>query len=322
MAGVLVYVESDGERVAPISFELLAAARELAPALGGDVEALVATADPAALAPELGAADTILEMSSPYLAGYLPEAQQLALGAAISAREPAAVLVGYTSAGLDLAAGVATANSLPLVAYCVGLSAEGSDVIAESQLYGGKLMATTRTSTPAVFSVVAGSFPEANGHAGGRAQRVALDPPARLAELRSRVLETTGASQGTLDITKAERVVSVGRGIGGADNIELAEELAAAMGAELGASRPVVDSGWLPKERQVGKSGMTVKPKLYLAVGISGAPEHLEGMHDAGLVIAINTDANAPIFKVADYGTTCDLFDLLPAITALLKLGG
>ena len=319
MAGVLVYVESDGERVAPISFELLGVARQLAESLGGDVEALVAAADPSPLSRELGAADTILEVTSPALAGYLPEAQQMVLVDAIRARDPAVVLVGYTSAGLDLAAGAATATARPLVAYCVGLQGEGSEVIAESQLYGGKLLATTRTPTPAVFSAVAGSFPEAAGHAGGRAERVTMAPPAGLAQLKSRVLETSGADGGTLDITKAERLVSVGRGIGGPDNIELVEELAAAMGAELGASRPVVDSGWLTKERQVGKSGMTVKPKLYIAVGISGAPEHIEGMHDAGLVIAINTDGNAPIFKEADYGTTCDLFDLLPAITALLK---
>ena len=322
MAGVLVYVESDGERVAPISFELLAAARELAQSLGGDVEALVAAADTGPLVGELGAADTILAVTSPALAGYLPEAQQLVLVEAIRARKPAVVLVGYTSAGLDLAAGAATATGLPVVAYCTGLRVEGTDLVADSQLYGGKLVATTTTSTPAVFSVVAGSFAEANGHAGGRGERIVTAPPAGLAQLRSRVLGTTGAGGGAVDITKAERVVSVGRGIGGADNIELAEELATAMGAELGASRPVVDSGWLPKERQVGKSGMTVKPKLYLAVGISGAPEHLEGMHDAGLVIAINTDGDAPIFKVADYGTTCDLFDLLPAITALLKPAG
>ncbi len=322
MAGILVYIEADNDRVAPISFELLGAARQLAESLGGPVEALVVAADPAPLAQQLGAADTILEVASPSLAGYLPEAHQLVLVEAIRTRDPAVVLVGYTSAGLDLAAGAATDTGRPLVAYCVGLKAEGAELVADSQLYGGKLVATTRTPAPAVFSVVAGSFPEAAGHAGGSGERVVMAPPAGLEALRSRVLDTTGAGGGAVDITKAERLVSVGRGIGGPDNIELAEELAAALGAELGASRPVVDSGWLPKERQVGKSGMTVKPKLYVAVGISGAPEHLEGMRDASLVIAINTDDNAPIFKVADYGTTCDLFDLLPALTELLKPAG
>jgi electron transfer flavoprotein alpha subunit len=148
-----------------------------------------------------------------------------------------------------------------------------------------------------------------------------MSTPSALGQLRTRLVGISSAG-GTVDITKAERIVSVGRGIGGPDNIEAARELAAALGAELAASRPVVDSGWLPRERQVGKSGMTVKPKLYLAVGISGAPEHLEGMRGAGLVIAVNTDPRAPIFQAAGYGTTCDLCDLLPALSARLRESG
>jgi electron transfer flavoprotein alpha subunit len=120
---------------------------------------------------------------------------------------------------------------------------------------------------------------------------------------------------GDVDITAAELLVSVGRGIGSQDNLEEVQELADALGAPLSASRPVTDAGWLPKTRQVGKSGLKVKPKVYLTFGISGAPEHLEGMRDAELIIACNTDANAPIFDVAHYGTTVDLFDLVPALT-------
>lgn len=123
---------------------------------------------------------------------------------------------------------------------------------------------------------------------------------------------------GDVDITRESLLVSVGRGIGSKDNIEMVEELAAALGAALSASRPIIDSGWLPKLRQVGKSGLTVKPKLYLAVGISGAPEHLQGMKDAELIIAINSDASAPIFEVADYGIAGDLFDIVPALAERL----
>jgi electron transfer flavoprotein alpha subunit len=322
MAGVMVYVEADQGRVAPITFELLGAARQLAEAFGGPVEALVAAADCEPLADQLGAADRSETVTSPALADYLPEAHQAVLVEAIRAREPAVVLVGYTSAGIDLAAGSAVATGRPLVAYCVGLSAEGGELVAESQLYGGKLVATTRTAPPAVFSVVAGTFAEAAGHSGGEGIRSVMSPPEALDHLRTRLIATGSGGEGGIDITKAERIVSVGRGIGGPDNIEVAEEFAAALGAELGASRPVVDSGWLPKERQVGKSGMTVKPKLYVAVGISGAPEHLEGMQAAGLIIAINTDPNAPIFQAASYGTTCDLFDILPALSKRLKAAG
>ena len=192
-------------------------------------------------------------------------------------------------------------------------------MIARSQLYGGKIIATTRTESPAVFAVVGGSFPEAPGRSGGKGAQETMDPPGSLSSLHSRFVGATAPGGEGVDITKAERLVSVGRGIGGPENIELAEELAKALGAEIGASRPVCDSGWLPKTRQVGKSGMSVKPKLYFAVGISGAPEHLEGMRDSELIVAVNSDANAPIFKVAHFGTTCDLFDLLPALTERLK---
>ncbi len=312
MGNVLVYVETSDGKVSPITFELLGAARKL----GGEVEALVAgDAD----ASELGGADTVITVEHPALTPYLPEAHVAALVEAIGLRKPQAVLVGNTSVGIDLAAGAAAATGMPLVSYCVGLESEGGAVVAHSQLYGGKIVATTKADTPAIFAVVAGSFPESAGRSGGKGRKEKLDPPDSLGSLRTRFITASAPAGEGVDITKAEKLVSVGRGIGGPDNLELAEELAKALGAELGASRPVCDSGWLPKARQVGKSGMTVKPKLYFAVGISGAPEHLEGMRDADLIVAVNSDANAPIFKVAQYGTTCDLFDLLPALTEKLK---
>lgn len=312
MRKVLVYVETSDNKVAPISFELLGAARNL----GGEVEALVAgDADASAL----GGADTVINVEHPALMPYLPEAHVAVLADAIRQRKPDAVLVGNTSVGIDLAAGAAAATDMPLVSYCVGLDADGDALIAHSQLYGGKIIASTRTEAPAIFAVVAGSFPEAAGKSGGKGRMEKMGAPAALDSLHTRFVSAMAPASEGVDITKADKLVSVGRGIGGPENIELAEEFATALGAELGASRPVCDSGWLPKARQVGKSGMTVKPKLYFAVGISGAPEHLEGMRDADLIIAVNSDANAPIFKVADYGTTSDLFDLLPALTEKLK---
>ena len=317
MGNVLVYVETSDGKVAPVTYELIGAARALAAGLGGDVEALVAGGGD--LAAELAGADKIVRTDHPALSPYVPEAHIALLAEAIRARNPQAVLVGNTSVGIDLAAGAAAATGRPLVSYCLGLEADGSAVVAHSQLYGGKVVATTRTEVPAVFAVVAGSFPEAAGKAGGKGAVEAMEAPASLASLHTRFVGASSPPGGGVDITKAEKLVSVGRGIGGPENVELAEELAKALGAELGASRPVCDSGWLPKARQVGKSGMTVKPKLYFAVGISGAPEHLEGMRDADLIVAVNSDADAPIFKVAHFGTTCDLFDLLPALTEQLK---
>ncbi len=312
MGNVLVYVETSDGKVSPITFELLGAARKL----GGEVEALVAGD---AGASELGGADTVIRVEHSALAPYLPEAHVAVLAEAIRRRKPQTVLVGNTSVGIDLAAGAAAVTGMPLVSYCVGLESEGDAVVAHSQLYGGKIVATTKADAPAIFAVVAGSFPESAGRSGGKGQQEKLDPPAALSSLHTRFIRASAPAGEGGDITRAEKLVSVGRGIGGPDNLELADELAKALGAELGASRPVCDAGWLPKARQVGKSGMTVKPKLYFAVGISGAPEHLEGMSDADLIVAVNSDANAPIFKVAQYGTTCDLFDLLPALTEKLK---
>ena len=312
MGNVLVYVEASEGKIAPITFELLGAARRL----GGEVEALVAgEADGSGLS----GADTVIKVEHPALTPYVPEAHVAVLAEAIRQRKPQTVLVGNTTVGLDLAAGAAAATEMPLVSYCVGLERDGDGVIARSQLYGGKIIATTKVEAPAVFAVIAGSFPEAEGTSGGKGQQLAMAAPAALGSLHMRFVSSTAPAGEGVDITKAEKLVSVGRGIGGPENIELADELAKALGAEVGASRPVCDSGWLPKSRQVGKSGMTVKPKLYFAVGISGAPEHLEGMRDADLIVAVNSDANAPIFKVAHFGTTCDLFDLLPALTERLK---
>jgi electron transfer flavoprotein alpha subunit len=146
-----------------------------------------------------------------------------------------------------------------------------------------------------------------------------LEAPASLGAARIRFVSTSAPDAGEIDLTRADRIVCVGRGIGSEDKLPIAQELAAMLGAEIAGSRPVIDSGWLPKPRQVGKSGQKVKPKLYMALGVSGAPEHLEGMKSADYIVAINSDAKAPIFDVADVGTTCDMFVLVPALIEKLK---
>ena len=224
----------------------------------------------------------------------------------------------------------------PLVASCVQLAVDGGLVVATSQLYGGKLRAEVEVSGPAIVSVVSGlgsgsaaaaaaEATEADGEAadGEAADARGVPEPEDvrspdLSAVHTRFVARREPEPGDVDITREEILVSVGRGIGGAENVELAQELADALGGALSGSRPVIDAGWLAKSRQVGKSGARVRPKLYLACGISGAPEHLEGIAGAELVIAINTDPNAPIFEVADYGATEDLFDVLPALVEAL----
>lgn len=310
---ILVLADHMKGQLSDTTFELLGKAKELAGATGG--QAVVALLGAPDLAGQLGAADAVLAMDHPALAEYTPEAWEKALTAIVRERAPRLVLIANTTIGMDLGAGLSAAWNAPLVAYAIGLDIDGSDIVATAQVYGGKLMAEVAIGgDKAVCSVVAGSFPAAAGQAEG-GPAVESVAPAGLDSLATTFLSLVEPEAGDVDITAAEALVSVGRGIGSQDNLELVQELADAMGAPLSASRPITDLGWLPKTRQVGKSGLKVKPKVYLTFGISGAPEHLEGMRDAELIIACNTDAAAPIFDVAHYGTTADLFDLVPALT-------
>ena len=205
-------------------------------------------------------------------------------------------------------------------ALLLDLAAEDEGVVVTSQLYGGKIYAeSVIQADAAIVSVLAGSFPADAGRKEGAPAVEELDAPA---SIETGKLVFTGLIEpegGDVDITQHEILVAVGRGIGSEDNLPMIEELAGVLGGAVCSSRPIVDNKWLPKTRQVGKSGLKVKPKAYLALGISGAPEHIEGMKDAELIIAVNTDETAPIFEHAHYGTTEDLFDLVPALTEKLR---
>jgi electron transfer flavoprotein alpha subunit len=315
---VLVVAEHQSGELADATLELIGKGKELASGWGG--QCTVAVLGDPGLAGALGAADLVLTMEHPALAAYTPEAYEKALLHLLEERQPRLVLIPNTTLGMDVGAGLSAAWGAPLVAYVVGLAAEGGALLATAQVYGGKLSAEVAVEGErAICTVIAGSFPAEPGRDGAAANVEAVAPPASLDSLSTSFVELREPDAGDVDISVADLLVSVGRGIGSGDDLELLQELADALGAALSASRPVTDKGWLPKTRQVGKSGLKVKPKLYLAFGISGAPEHLEGMRDAELIIACNTDPQAPIFDVAHYGTTEDLFDLVPALTE--KLG-
>lgn len=310
MGDVLVYIDTsvDSER-------LLGWARPLADAAGGELVALVASADPAAVTP--AAADVVLEVAHPSLSPYLPEAHQAVLGAAIQERKPDIVLLENSTSGYDLAASAAAATGLPFVGYCVELTANGGQARSTSAVYGGQLLATAETPLPAVFAINSAAL-HSESETPGRGARTTMAPPEELDHLRTKFVEDVAQPDEGVDLTKADRIVCVGRGIGGAENVAVAEDLAEALGAELAGSRPVIDSGWLPKFRQVGKSGAHVKPKLYLTLGVSGAPEHVEGMQGAELIVAINSDPGAAIFNVAHYGVVGDLFEVADELTSAL----
>ncbi|MEZ5116594.1 MAG: electron transfer flavoprotein subunit alpha/FixB family protein [Candidatus Nanopelagicales bacterium] len=318
-ANVLVLAGHIGGQVDEATYEMLGKAKELAAAWGGQAEVAVLGATGAAS--QLGAADVVVTMDHPALADYSPQAYQEALSAVLAAREPRLLLLPNDTMGLDLGTSTAVVWDAAQVAYVMGLEADGDAAVATAQILGGKILAEVEITAPrGVCTVIGGSFPAAAGQGDGSPEVVTVDAPAALGDLKVRLVETIEAQGGDVDITAADLLVSAGRGVGSADDLETVQELADALGAPLSASRPVIDAGWLPKSRQVGKSGQKVKPKAYLAFGISGAPEHLEGMRNADLIIACNTDEKAPIFDVAHYGTTVDLFDLVPALVD--EIGG
>jgi electron transfer flavoprotein alpha subunit len=314
----MVLAEHTGKQVSEGTYELLGKARELAAALGCQAE--VALFGPRDLAAQLGGADVVVSVDHPALSEYLPEAYEQALMAVLADRNPRLILMSNATVGLDLGAALSVRWQAPLAAYVTSLTAEPAAVVATAQILGGKVLAEVELGGErGIATVVGGAFPAAAGQGDGSCAVVEFAAPAGLDALRMSLRQVLELQEGDVDITAADVLVSVGRGIDGQDNLEVVQELADALGVPLSASRPVVDAGWLPKSRQVGKSGLKVKPKAYLMFGISGAPEHLEGMRSAELIIACNTDAGAPIFDVAHYGTTVDLFDLVPALAERVK---
>jgi electron transfer flavoprotein alpha subunit len=315
---VLVLAELQRGELADVSLELLAAGRALATATGGQVLALVLSRDGARYAPSLAAADRIVVVDDPQLADYSPEPQLAVLQEVIAAEQPRAVLIGSTSIGWDVAPMLSARLGAPLVGGCQGFRADGAGLLVTASFCGGKMTAEVEVgASPAILMVLPGSFrPTAEpGKAQIERRAASLPPDPGAVRFEELILPESG----DVDITQQGVLVAVGRGIQQKDNVELAEELAQVLDGAVCASRPVVDQGWLPATRQVGKSGMTVKPKLYLALGISGAPEHQEGMKGADLIIAVNTDPKAPIFDVAHYGAEVDVLELLPSLVEALR---
>lgn len=311
---VFVITEHMDGRFSDVSFEMVGKAKELASALGGQAVAVVVGGG---VSSNVFASDSTIHIDDAALSNFNPEAYGKVIEALVREKSPRVVMFGWTVTGMDVAAWLSAKTGAPLVAYAKDVRVEGGALVVSSQVYGGKLMAEVAPEGEmAIVACLAGSFPVEAGQ--GSTAATTMASPVDVGSLKVKFVEAIKPSAGDVDITSQTKLVSVGRGIGGKENIELAEELAAKLGATVSASRPVVDAGWLPRTRQVGKSGLKVKPKLYLMLGISGAPEHLEGMKSAELIIAVNTDKKAPIFNVAHYGATADLFEVAEAMLELL----
>lgn len=320
MAGnIWVLAEHWRGEVSDITFECLALGREVANALGVKLEVLLMGHSVEPLAAELGVADSAIVIDHPALEVLVPDVYAAALAEAMRAKGPMTVLVPLTNVTMGVGTLAGAALGCPVVNFCKNLQVNDGRLEVSVVLYGGKMEAVVK---PASSPSVLGVWPGARNPEHGRS---ATAPPVEdfsvtLAERQPVVFKKyLEPEAGDVDITQKEALVAVGRGIGGQENLELAEELAEALGGAVCGSRPVIDQGWLPLSRQVGKSGLTVKPKLYIAAGISGAPEHVEGIKDSELIIAINSDERAPIFNVAHYGVVGDALELLPAITEQVR---
>ncbi len=303
---VLVMIEHLQEHVTDISFIMLAAAHDLVKGTDGQVVAVVLGHDAQNISNNF-AADRVLYGDSPSLAEFSACAYQNALTNLIKDDFPRAVLFGSTTIGTDVAGVLAVRLGLPMVGSCIKISEDGKII---SQICGGKIMAETALSdTTTVITMIPGGYKPEQGRSDTPPEITPFD--VSLGELKVTLKGYIEPEVTDIDITKEDILIAVGRGIQTEDNIELAEELADLLGGTVCASRPVIDQGWLPISRLVGKSGKLVKPKLYITLGISGAPEHVEGVVDAETIIAVNMDPSAPIFDVAKYGIEIDLFDLI-----------
>jgi electron transfer flavoprotein alpha subunit len=318
MSGVLVVMEERGGVLNRMSLEAVAAGQQLAAKVGGDCSAAVLGAGGGAGARGVA---KVYSVEHALLKDYTADGYCAALEQLIRRLAPSFVLFPHTYQVRDFAPKLATRFGQVLISDVIAVH-EGPVFVR--QLLQGKLNADYKQTGdgPCFVSVQAGSF-RAGDEAGAAAAVETFAPEIAAVQIRSKPGEPFRESAQTVDLSAAPVIVSVGRGIGEEANLGIVQELAAALGAELAASRPICDNGWLPMERQVGSSGQTVSPKLYLAVGISGAIQHLVGMKGSKAVIAINKDEHAPIFEVADFGVVGDLFEVVPELTkAILAAKG
>lgn len=321
---ILVVAEQREGKLNRVSFETLRAAQSIAAETGWSIEAALLGAGIGAAASEVAAAkvNKVNLIESPKLERYTADAYVAALKQFISEKKPRLVLMPHTYQVRDFAPKLATALGRTLISDAIGYKKDGDKLTFTRQMFQGKFAADVsfNCDPPHLATFQAGAYRGDQVEKGAAAAPVenvsiTIDDSA----IRVKPLEIFKEAKQAVDLTQAEIIVSVGRGIKEQKNIEIAKQLADALGGEIAASRPICDSGWLPMDRQIGSSGQTVAPKVYIALGISGAIQHIVGMKGARSIIAINKDAEAPIFEIADYGVVGNLFDIVPALTEEVK---
>ena len=319
---ICVLLDHSDTTVRQGSMETLAIAQQMAHGIGATVEALLLCNNPDPLAEQLQAVaihSTTL-LTNPAFDNYDPDIYCLALQSYLSEHSPGILLMAHTYQNIDFAPKLATRLQVGLATDCIGFRWDEEDLILVRPMFRNKLHADIALHSPQpIMATIQGGAADADDLQQGSGKIIVKPYSLNAAIKRRQELETIGIERGKIDLEKADIVVGVGRGIKKAENLPIIQELADALGAEIGASRPVVDNDWLERERQIGSSGQNITPRLYLACGISGAIQHTVGIKGADCIVAINTDANAPIFNVAHYGIVGDLFEILPELTRLIK---
>ena len=317
MAEIFVLAEHRQGELRDVTYEMLTKAREIAAKTGGEVTALILGKNVQDHAKKLAEhVKSVLLVEDARLDNFNSEAYRKILTKLIAEHKPMLVMMGHTSYGVDLAPRLATALNLPLATDCIDLAVEGDNLKVTRQMFGGKVNVNVlvRKAETYVATIRQATFAPQKPTPPENGQITVVSSPLTEEINEKKFLQFVLPPPGGVDITAAEKLVGVGRGIKDSANIPLVEELAKMIGAVVSCSRPIVDKGWLPTDRQVGTSGKTVKPKLYLALGISGAFQHILGMKGSDLIIAVNKDPKAPIFSFADYGIVDDLFKVVPAL--------
>jgi electron transfer flavoprotein alpha subunit len=321
---ILVVVEQRERKLNRISWETVAAGQAIAAETGWTLEAAVVGAGVGSIANEVASKklSKVYDLESPALNPYTPDAFAAALKQFLSGHPPRLVLMPHTYQVRDFVPKLATAIERAVISDCVGFRKDGAKLLFTRQMFQGKFAADVSCAgdAPSFVTFQSGAFRGDQVEAGASpapVETVSVEVPAGV--VRNKPQEVFKEAKQAVDLAQAEIIVSVGRGIKEQKNIEIAKQLAEAIGGEIAASRPICDSGWLPMDRQIGSSGQTVAPKLYLALGISGAIQHIVGMKGARSIVAINKDKEAPIFEIADVAVVGNLFDIVPPLVEEIR---
>jgi electron transfer flavoprotein alpha subunit len=322
---ILVIAEQRQGKWNNASFETLVAAQQIAAATSGSITAAVIGKGVAPLADELASKNVaeVLIVEHDLMENYTPDGYCTALVQVIESAKPDLVLFPHTYQVRDFAPKLAALLGKGMIGDCTGFRKEGDKLVFVRQMFQGKTAADVSFvgAAPWFASFQSGAFRAdlIEAHTGGKAPVKAVKVELKAENIRTKPLDLFKEAKASVDLTQAPLIVAIGRGIKAPENIAQAEAVAKALGGEIAASRPICDEGWLPMERQIGSSGQTVAPKLYLALGISGAIQHVVGMKGARTIVAVNKDQNAPIFEIADYGLVADIFEVMPALTEELQ---